>query len=137
MLAHKDVTIINTGFSINKMEIDRTKLLRILKTIPEGEIIAGINIKTKYKFITIEEYNSHGKAPDLDGAPIVILESDKRKRSKIKLFVFVLVYFLKDGVSHLSHGQLPPSYVAGSGFYNLILYHFNTLCHKLKTSPLF
>jgi hypothetical protein len=91
--------------------MDEAKLLKIVSRIPKGQIIPGINKATKYIFLGLHHYNSHGKAPELDGSPIIILESEKRKRQRIIIFVNVLSYFLKDGRAFLSYGRLPPSYI--------------------------
>ena len=91
--------------------MDETKLVRIVRRIPEGQIIAGINKNTTYVFLGLERYDSHGKAPELDGSQVIVLESDKRKRKKITLFINPLTYFLKDGRSFLSYGRVPPLYI--------------------------
>lgn len=91
--------------------MDEAKLLKIVSNIPKGQIISGINKGTKYIFLGTEHYDSHGKAPELNGSLVIILESEKRNRKRIKLFVNVLASFLKDGRTFLSYGRLPPSYI--------------------------
>jgi hypothetical protein len=91
--------------------MDEAKLLRIVSSIPKGRVVSGITKGTKYTFLGTEQYDSHGKAPELNGAPIIILEAEKRKRNRIILFVSVLASFLKDGRAFLSYGRLPPSYI--------------------------
>jgi len=91
--------------------MDENKLLTIIRKIPDGKVIEGINKNTRYIFLGIEDYDSHGKAPELDGSLVIVLESEKRKRSKIKLFPEVLISLLSDGRSFLSYGRLPPTYI--------------------------
>jgi hypothetical protein len=99
------------SFLLCSGKMDENKLLTIIRKIPEGEVIAGINKSTRYIFQGIEKYDSRGKAPELDGSLVIVLESEKRKRSRIKLFPEVLVSLLTDGKSFLYYGRLPPTYV--------------------------
>ena len=89
----------------------KEELLRFLASVKHGETIPGINKNTRYKFAGVGTYDSRGKAPDFDGASVIILESEKRKRAAIKLFTDVLVSFVTDGGGYLSYGRLPPSYL--------------------------
>jgi hypothetical protein len=91
--------------------MNAAKLENLVRSIPEGQVIRGINKGTEYIYLGLEQYHSHGKAPELDGSLVIILESSKRKRSKIRLFFTPLEFFLKDGSRFLCYGQLPPSYV--------------------------
>ena len=91
--------------------MDENKLRNIIRGIPDGKVIEGINKGTRYIFLGIEKYDSHGKAPELDGSLVIVLESEKRKRGKIKLFSEVLISLLTDGRSFLSYGRLPPTYI--------------------------
>jgi hypothetical protein len=86
-------------------------LLHLVRSIPHGQAIRGINRATEYMYLGLEHYDSHGKFPELDGSLVIVLESNKRKRSKIRLFFTPLEYFLKDGPGFLSYGRLPPSYI--------------------------
>jgi hypothetical protein len=89
----------------------KEKLLRFFDSVRQGETIRGINKNTRYTFAGIGAYDSHGKAPEFDGASVIILESERRKRKTIKLFVDVLVSFVTDGAGYLSYGRLPPLYL--------------------------
>jgi len=68
--------------------MDKKKLQTIIRKIPDGKVIEGINKGTRYIFRGIEKYDSHGKVPELDGSLVIVRESEKRKRGKIKLLKF-------------------------------------------------
>jgi hypothetical protein len=91
--------------------IDEARLVDIARNIPCGQVIPGINKDTRYSFVGLEQYDSHGKALEMDGSLVIALESTRRKRKRIRLFVKALVYFLKDGEACLSYGIMPPSYI--------------------------
>jgi hypothetical protein len=91
--------------------MNQATLQHLVGNIPQGQVIRGLNKATEYIYLGLEHYCSHGKAPELDGSLMIVLESSRRKRSKIKLFFTPLEYFLKDGPRFLTYGQLPPSYV--------------------------
>jgi hypothetical protein len=91
--------------------MNKERLLKVFDSVKYGETIPGINQNTRYRFVGVEVYDSHGKAPEFDGESVIILESDRRKRKTIKLFVNVLVTFVTDGRGYLSYGRLRPSYL--------------------------
>ena len=91
--------------------MNQEDLLRILKLIRIGRSIPGMNRGTQYRFAGVGVYHSRGKAPDFDGQAIVTLESAKRSRPQIHLFVSVLATFLADGKTYLGYGRTPPSVV--------------------------
>ena len=64
--------------------MEEVKLLKIIEKIPHREVISGLNQKTRYFYMGLDEYNSHGKFPKLDGSPILILESENRRKGQNK-----------------------------------------------------
>jgi hypothetical protein len=91
--------------------MNEEELLRILAAIRIGQGIPGMNRGTLYRFAGLGLYDSHGRARDFDGWPIVTLESQQRSRANIRLFVSVLATFLKDGKASLAYGGTPRSVV--------------------------
>lgn len=115
------------------------QLMNKLKGMKNGQVIVGINKGKEYRFLGIEEYYSRGKSPDYDGKLVVVLESEQRKRRKIKLFIEIIEYFVKHDGEYISHGKLPPEYCSkyrigvSYGVPNLIEYesHYKSLAMYL------
>jgi len=55
-------------------------LLRILAAIRIGQDIPGMNKGTVFRFVGLGRYDSHGRAREFDGWPIVTLDSQHRRR---------------------------------------------------------
>ena len=91
--------------------MNEQKLLKILKGIPVDTVIPGLTKGKEYIYSGVKEYDSHGKAPEHDGNLVIVLNSDKRQRKEIKLFISTLVYFFIDGSRYLGYGRLPPAYL--------------------------
>ena len=92
--------------------MNSAQLLERLKAMKPGQAVNGINPGKQYRFGGLEAYSSRGKSPRFDGELVVVLESEDRKRRRIKLFVSVLEYFVRHDGEFLAHGRLPPEYCA-------------------------
>ena len=88
-----------------------TKLKAILERMNKGDLIPGTITGKAYTFIGIEKYSGRGKYSNLKDHDVIIITSNERKRSTIKLFLETLLLFVNAPPEELTYGKLPKEYM--------------------------
>ena len=87
------------------------ELIEVLKEVKKGDRISGTVAGKFYTFKGIEKYSGKGRYPHFKGIEVVVLQSDKRKRRMIVLFLEPLLLLVNADLQALRYGRLPEDYV--------------------------
>ncbi len=118
----------------------KQELIEVLKEVKEGDRILGAVAGKYYTFKGIEKYSGKGRYPHFKGIEVVVLQSDKRKRRMITLFLEPLLLLVNADLQELRYGRLPEEYIDqywsgdSRGIPNLYEYesHYKSLARYVK-----